>query len=166
MRRGPSVTPVFLRRCRSSLLNSTGTNGSAQVCNPKLRCRAEVGIGSMQCATTTALVTCLLVWGAETACALDCPVPQPKTTASALQESPQTIEELSALLAAQGTGVVSEIVTQVKRQYPTAQDAEIVNYLVTLYCPVVNQDAALSDAEKADRLSAFSSRVMQTLASR
>jgi len=37
--------------------------------------------------------------------------------------------------------------------------------LVTLYCPVVDQDAALSEAEKADRLSAFSSRVMQTLAS-
>ena len=122
--------------------------------------------GGMQRSTTAALVACLLIWGAETACALDCPVPQPKTTASALQESPQTIEELSALLAAQGTGVVSEIVTQVKRQYPAAQDAEIVNYLVTLYCPVVNQDAALSDAEKADRLSAFSSRVMQTLASR
>ena len=118
----------------------------------------------MQRSTTAALTTCLLIWGAETACALDCPVPQAKTTASALQESPKTIEELSALFAAQGTGVVSEIVTQVKRRYPAAQDAEIVNYLVTLYCPVVNQDAALSDAEKADRLSAFSSHVMQALA--
>jgi hypothetical protein len=120
----------------------------------------------MQRSTTAALVTCLLIWGAVTACALDCPVPQPKTTASALQESQQTIEELSALLAAQGTGVVSEMITQVKRQYPAAQDAEIANYLITLYCPVVNQDAALSDAEKADRLSAFSARVMQALANR
>jgi len=44
--------------------------------------------------------------------------------------------------------------------YPAAQDAEIVN----LYCPVVNEDAALSDAEKVDRLSAFSPHVMQALA--
>ena len=48
--------------------------------------------------------------------------------------------------------------------YPAAQDAEIVNYLVTLYCPVVNEDAALSDGEKVDRLSAFSPHVMQALA--
>ena len=60
--------------------------------------------------------------------------------------------------------MVSEIVTYLKRQYPAAQGAEIANYLVALYCPVVNQDAAFSDAEKADRLFAFSSRVMQTLA--
>ena len=64
----------------------------------------------------------------------------------------------------QGTGAVPEIVTQLRRRYPTAQDAEIADYLVTLYCPVVNRDAALSDAEKANRLSAFSSQIVQTLA--
>jgi hypothetical protein len=120
----------------------------------------------MKSPIAAARVASLLICGAETARALDCPVPQPKTTASALQETPQTIEELTALLAAQGTGVVSEIVTSVKRKYPAAQDAEIANYLVTLYCPVVDQNATLSDSEKASRLSAFSSRIMQTLGSR
>jgi hypothetical protein len=104
--------------------------------------------------------------GATPARALECPLPQPATTASALQESPQDIQVLSGLMAAQGTGVVPEIVAQLKRKYPTAQDAEITNYLVTLYCPVVNGDAALSDPEKIARLSAFSSQVMQTLAGR
>lgn len=113
-----------------------------------------------------AIVAGLLIWGSEPARALDCPVPQPATTASALQESPQSIEELSNLMAAQGTGVVPEIVTRLKRKYPAAQDAEITNYLVTLYCPVVDKDAALSDSEKAARLGAFSSQIMQTLASR
>ena len=98
--------------------------------------------------------------------ALDCPAPQPATTASTLKESRQSIQEFSDLLAAQGTGVVPEIMTQLRRRYPTAQDAEITNYLVTLYCPVVNRDAALSDAEKAGRLSDFSSQVLQMLASR
>jgi hypothetical protein len=108
----------------------------------------------------------LLIWVAEPARALECPLPQPATTASALKETQQSIQELSNLLAAQGTGVVPEIVTQLRRKYPTAQDAEITNYLVTLYCPVVDKDAALSDAEKAARLGLFSSQVMQTLASR
>jgi hypothetical protein len=98
--------------------------------------------------------------------ALDCPVPQPGASASALPESRQDIQEFSGLLAAQGTGVASEIVTQLRRRYPTARDAEIANYLVTLYCPVVNRDAALSDAEKAGRLSEFSTQIMQMLASR
>jgi hypothetical protein len=104
--------------------------------------------------------------GAGAVQALDCPVPQPTASASALPESRQNIQELSGLLAAQGTGVVPEIVTQLRRRYPTAQDAEIANYLVTLYCPVVSRDAALSDAEKAGRLSDFSTQIMQMLASR
>ena len=106
----------------------------------------------------------LLIGAASAARALDCPLPQPRTTASALQESPQDIQVLSGLMAAQGTGVVPQIIAGLKRKYPAAQDAEIANYLVTLYCPVVNRDASLSDAEKADRLSAFSSQIMQTLA--
>jgi hypothetical protein len=97
--------------------------------------------------------------------ALDCPAPHPTTTASALQESSQTIQELSTLLAAQGTSVVPEIIFQLKRKYPTTQDAEIADYLVTLYCPVVNQDAALSDSGRADRLASFASHVMQALQS-
>ena len=107
----------------------------------------------------------LLIGAASAARALDCPLSQPMTTASALQESPQDIQVLSGLMAAQGTSVVPQIIAQLKRKYPVAQDAEITNYLVTLYCPVVNRDASLSDAEKADRLSAFSSQIMQTLAS-
>ena len=107
----------------------------------------------------------LLIGATSAARALDCPLSQPRTTASALQESPQDIQVLSGLMAAQGTGVVPQIIAQLKRKYPVAQDAEIANYLVTLYCPVVNRDASLSDAEKADRLSAFSSQIMQTLAS-
>ncbi len=67
-------------------------------------------------------------------------------------------------MAAQGTGVVPEIIAGLRPKYPAAQDAEITNYLVTVYCPVVNQNAALNDAEKAGRLAAFSSQVMQSLA--
>ena len=108
----------------------------------------------------------VLVWCVGPVHSLECPVAQPATTASALQETRQTIDELSGLLAAQGTGVVPEIVAQLRRKYPSAHDAEIANYLVTLYCPVIDRDASLSDSEKADRLGAFSSQVMQTLATR
>jgi hypothetical protein len=122
--------------------------------------------GARRLCGAAAVAAGLLAWSINAARALDCPIAQPATTASALQESRQTIQTLSDLMAAQGTDVVPEIITQLRRKYPTAQDAEITNYLITLYCPVVNQDAALSDAEKSARLGAFSSQVMQMLASR
>ena len=124
------------------------------------------GDGARRLCGTAVVAAGLLAWSTDRGRALDCPVPQPTTTASALRETPQDIQTLSNLMTAQGTGVVPEIIAQLKRKYPTAQDAEITNYLVTLYCPVVDKDAALSDAEKSARLGAFSSQVMQSLASR
>jgi hypothetical protein len=97
------------------------------------------------------------------AAALECPVAHPTTTATALKETAQDIRENSDLLAAQGGGAVGEIITRLKSRYPKASDAEITNYLVTLYCPVVNQNAATSEAQKSARLEEFSSRVMQEL---
>ena len=108
-------------------------------------------------------IFCVSIWSVPVR-ALECPLPQPATTASALRETKQDIDVLSNLMAAQGTGVVPEIIAGLRRKYPAAQDAEITNYLVTVYCPVVNQNAALSDTEKAGRLAAFSSQVMQSLA--
>jgi len=116
--------------------------------------------------TAAALVAGALVGVSGPGRALECPLPQPAATASAVRETEQDIRELSGLLAAQGTGVVPEIVAGLRRRYPSAQDAEIANYLVTVYCPVVNRDAAASDAEKAARLGAFSSELMQMLARR
>jgi hypothetical protein len=120
----------------------------------------------MRSSTAAAFLTCILGGSTTRSEALDCPIPQPATTASALRESSQAIQEVSNLLEAQGTGVVPEIIAELKRKYPTAHDAEIANYLVTLYCPIVDRDAALSDVEKSARLGAFSSQIMESLASR
>jgi hypothetical protein len=78
------------------------------------------------------IATGLLTAAASAARALDCPLPQPATTASALQESLQDIQVLSGLMAAQGTGVVPEIIAGLKRKYPAAPDSEIANYLDAL----------------------------------
>ncbi len=67
-------------------------------------------------------------------------------------------------MAARGGDAVSEIVGRLKRDNPGVRDAEVTNYLVTLYCPVVDRNHSLSEEEKRARLLAFSSRVMQELA--
>ena len=106
-----------------------------------------------------AIVAGLLIGSAEPTRALDCPMAQPATSASALKETPQDIQTLSNLMAAQGTGVVPEIIAQLKRKYPAAQDAEISNYMVTLYGPMVDKDAALRYTERSTQLSDSSSQV-------
>lgn len=92
-----------------------------------------------------------------TATGLDCPVAYVATTGLAPTEKGS--QELSGLLAAQGMAVVPDIVSQVKSRFPEANGAEITNYMLTLYCPVINRNAALSDAEKRSRMLEFSTRM-------
>jgi hypothetical protein len=40
-------------------------------------------------------------------------------------------------------------------RHPDASTGELVNYLVTPYCPVVNSLTGLSDGEKQARMDAF-----------
>ncbi len=44
-------------------------------------------------------------------------------------------------------------------RHPDVPTGELVNYLVTAYCPVVNSLTGLSDGEKQARMDAFSTQV-------
>lgn len=112
---------------------------------------------------TAFIVAMVLIGAPHPAHALECPVPHPTTTATAIKETEQQIREYATLLAAQGGVAVPKLVGSVKRKYPNASNAEVTNYLVTLYCPALEQNAALSEGEKRARLEAFSSRIMREL---
>lgn len=92
-----------------------------------------------------------------TGASLDCPVAYVATTG--LSPTERGSRELSGLLATQGMAVVPGIVSQVKSQFPEANGAEITNYLLTLYCPVINRNAELSYAQKRTRMLEFSTRM-------
>ncbi len=55
---------------------------------------------------------------------------------------------------------ISEIISDLRAKYPSVGSDELVNYLMTAYCPVVNGLSGLSDDEKEARLDAFSSQVL------
>ncbi len=97
------------------------------------------------------------------ASALECPVPHPSATPTAIKETGEQIAVSSKQLTDRGGAAVPDIVSALKKKYPSASNAEIVNYLITLYCPTVAQNAALSDGEKSARLAAFSSEVEREL---
>lgn len=111
-----------------------------------------------------ALAAACILWSYGPAGALECPVPHPRTTAQALKEPEAAIERYSDLLSRQGERAVPRILGRLSRHHPRASNAEFTNYLITLYCPVVQADASLTPSQKRERLQRFSSSLMRNLA--
>lgn len=143
------------RRLQGTGRDRTGRTGRVA------RGRAAVAVTGLGPSLLAALM--LTAWIAPVR-ALECPVAHIGTAPTAIKESPQQIRELSSLLSAQGTGAAADIISYVRRAHPGASDAEVTNYLVTAYCPVIEQNQALSETEKRARLESFSSRLMREMA--
>lgn len=110
------------------------------------------------------LVVAVTVLASGQASALECPVAHPENSPVALRETQAQIKTDAQMLAAQGSDAIPTIVHGVRQKHPRAGLAEITNYLVTTYCPVLQANAALSETEKRARLVAFSSQVSRELA--
>jgi hypothetical protein len=115
------------------------------------------------CKISLALVgTCIAIFmAAQTpAAAFECPVAQLRTDSSAIKETPAQIAQLSKELEGDETGNTTiATIWELRRKYPKAGFEEIVNYMVTAYCPIVAQNASLSDEEKDDRLNLYSQQI-------
>lgn len=87
---------------------------------------------------------------------LKCPMPHTLSGPGVLKESPTQIAETGSLLAS-GDSVnrAPEVVADLRKRYPGVADAEIENYLVTAYCPVVAKLDGLSVAEQQARVDRF-----------
>jgi hypothetical protein len=93
-----------------------------------------------------------------------CPLPQ-KGAPGVLPESEAKIKELSGLLSSGDLdNRIHLIITNLRRDFPKADDAAIVNYLVTAYCPVVDAESIGDDA-KTEKVNGFSSEVLRIIAS-
>jgi hypothetical protein len=89
-----------------------------------------------------------------------CPQVHVKSTAMAFRETPLAVGNIADVLkGAEQENAIRVVVQQLKKKYPNAKNAEIVNYLVTAYCPTVAKDSGLSDGEKKSRMDQFSSQV-------
>ena len=89
-----------------------------------------------------------------------CPEIQPQTTRMALEETAADVARASAALSGpEQENAIRVIAAELKRRHPEAGTAEIVNYLMTAYCPLVQVENGLSDREKRERMDRFSSQV-------
>jgi hypothetical protein len=107
----------------------------------------------------------LAAWmgGLSPASALECPLPQTTTQRGALKESPRIITEQAQTLAAQGSAAIPSLIHALHKRFPHSTNAEITDYLITAYCPVLNRKRALSDSQRKSRLEQFGDQVRSSL---
>ena len=88
--------------------------------------------------------------------ALECPAPQPLRHAGVLRETAAQTAQLANLLATgDDDNRIRVIVDDLRARYPGIENAEIVNYLMAAYCPVVAQLSGLGQPEKQARMDRF-----------
>jgi hypothetical protein len=96
--------------------------------------------------------------------AIECPVFHPTGTTAAIEETRAQTKSFTALLAARGERATHSIVSSVRMAHPNASAAEVTNFVLTLYCPLVRKNAALSEQQKRARLKSFSAELMKQVA--
>jgi hypothetical protein len=76
-----------------------------------------------------------------------------------LKEPTRSMASQTIALRARGSAAILELIHTLKAAHPRAKHGDITNYLITLYCPIVNSERALSDLEKQQRIEAFAGQV-------
>lgn len=101
-------------------------------------------------------------FGPSQSWALECPEPQKLSRPGILKETPTQIAVVSAFLAnGKANKTVPLLEADLRARYPGVENAEIINYIVTAYCPVVNDMKGSSDAMKKARMNRFVHDLMQ-----
>jgi hypothetical protein len=94
--------------------------------------------------------------------ALECPTSQPLTRPGVLKETPAQIAALrKQLTAGDVSDRVPAIVADLKARYPVIENAEIINYLVTAYCPIVAGMPGMNESQKSAKVQSFAAQLMQ-----
>ena len=89
---------------------------------------------------------------------IECPTPQSGQAAGTLGEPLSQIKAAGDQLGQGSENQIAEVAARLRKQHANASSAEIINYLVTAYCPVVNARPSLDKAAKQQSLQAFSAR--------
>jgi hypothetical protein len=98
---------------------------------------------------------------AKPAYAFECPAAQPLTHPGVIREPAPQIAELETIFSTgDAANRIPVIIDDLRRRHPGVENAEIINYLVTAYCPVVAR-SSLSDAEKQTQIDRFAARISQ-----
>jgi hypothetical protein len=94
-------------------------------------------------------------WGSS-ALALECPRTHRLAGLGTIRETRDDIAAISSTLSRRSRGGIEFEVANLRHRHPGANNGEIVNYIMTAYCPVINSDAGKSERQKRTDLRKFS----------
>ncbi len=98
------------------------------------------------------------------ALALECPAAKPLERPGVLKETPAQIADMTNMLVAGDVGNhIRFIVLHLQSHYPSVENAEIINYILNAYCPVVAQDAGLNEQQKEAKLDQFVGQLVKII---
>jgi hypothetical protein len=108
------------------------------------------------------LALALLMTGcAKKTADLQCPLPKSGAATGSLRETPTQIASTAEELATGSTNEINIVIAALRKRHPGASQAEVVNYLVTAYCPKIKSNPALDRSQKQKAMMSFSRRVYQ-----
>jgi hypothetical protein len=90
---------------------------------------------------------------------IECPVAETGKVAGSLQETPVQIKAASDGLGNGDENQISRVAANIRARHPDASEVQIVDYLVTAYCPKINANQTMSKAGKQQAMKGFASRV-------
>ena len=89
---------------------------------------------------------------------LDCPIALAQQAGRTLDMSPDQIDSMGRQLGAGGESEIAAAVAGLRSRHPNASEGEIVNYLITAYCPTINARPGTSFGEKQQALRSFATQ--------
>jgi hypothetical protein len=118
------------------------------------RFRARRGVACGLLVLTASLLISPPSW------AFECRAPPAVARPGALKETPARTRMLARFLRRDDPGNSAPLIVAVLRgRYPDVADAEVLDYLMTAYCPVVARLSGLGEAAKRTRMRLFASQL-------
>ncbi len=90
---------------------------------------------------------------------IECAVAKVDQAVGSLQEAPAQTKALTDGLGRGSENEITGTAARIRARHPGATEDQIVNYLVTAYCPTINRNGALDKTGKQQAMQSFATRV-------
>lgn len=89
---------------------------------------------------------------------LDCPIALSRQAGGTVEETPDQIDRIGQRLGNGDASQIASVVDQLRQHHPAASEGDIVNLLITAYCPVIKAKPGMSVDEKRQTLRTFATQ--------
>ncbi len=89
---------------------------------------------------------------------IQCPTAETGRLDGTIRETPTEIEAAGRTLAQGSDNEIAKVASGVRLRHPKVSKAEVINYLITAYCPIVNAERGPAATAKQQELQAFAKR--------